>query len=240
MTEPNPTPPRLPPTPAATSLLWAIGIIYLLTAALSGGLQPRLSVLVFLGAKVNELIAAGAYWRLLSATFLHGSLIHILFNGYALYALGPETERIYGTRRFLALYFLAGLGGSLASYLLSPSVSVGASGAIFGLIGGLGIFYYLNRAVLGNFGKAQVQNMATVALINLFIGFSAPSIIDNWGHLGGLVGGIVAGWALAPRFMVDPGFYPPLMRRTYPAQGWMWAVALVLVMLVMVGMLPHA
>ncbi|WP_129628162.1 rhomboid family intramembrane serine protease [Candidatus Oscillochloris fontis] len=240
MTEPNPTPPRLPPAPAAMSLLWAIGIIYLLTAVLSGGMQPSLQILVFLGAKVNELIAAGAYWRLLSATFLHGSLIHIFFNAYALYALGPESERIYGTRRFLALYFLAGLGGSLASYLLSPAISVGASGSIFGLIGGLGIFYYLNRGVLGNFGKAQVQNMATIAIINLFIGFSAPSIIDNWGHLGGLLGGIVAGWALAPRFQVDPGLYPPLIRRTYLAQGWMWAVALLLVMLVLVGVLPHA
>lgn len=230
-----------PRTPAAMALLWAIAIIYVLSSAISLSLfQPSLSALVFLGAKVNDLIAQGQYWRLLTATFLHANLIHIFFNGYALYVLGPETERIYGTGRFLALYFVAGLAGSLASYLISPAISVGASGAIFGLIGGLGMFYYLNREALGAFGKAQVQNMVAIAMINLFIGFAAQGVIDNWGHLGGLLGGALAGVALAPRLQVDSQLYPPVLRRTYPALGPAGVLALLVVIAAMALLLPPA
>ncbi len=231
----------LPRTPATFALLGAIVLVYVISLVLSGGIfQPTLGVLVLLGAKVNSMIAGGAYWRLLTATFLHASLIHIFFNGYALYALGPETERIYETRRFLALYFLAGLSGSLASYLMSSAVSVGASGAIFGLIGGLGVFYYLNRATLGDFGKAQVQNMISIAMINLFIGFASQGTIDNWGHLGGLVGGVLAGLALAPRIQIDTRFVPPLLRREYPALGWAGAAALLGMIAAMALLLPPA
>lgn len=230
-----------PRTPAAMALLWAIVIIYVVSSAISGGLfQPDLATLVLLGAKVNDLIAQGQYWRLLTATFLHANLIHIFFNGYALYALGPEAERIYGTRRFLGLYFLAGLAGSLASYLMSPAISVGASGAIFGLIGGLGVFYYLNRAALGAFGKAQVQNMVAIAMVNLFIGFASQGTIDNWGHMGGLAGGALAGLALAPRLRVNANLYPPALRREYPELGWAGAAVLLLVIAAMALLLPPA
>jgi len=230
-----------PRTPATFALLGAIVLIYIISLVFSGGsFQPSLGALVLLGAKVNVMIAGGAYWRLLTATFLHGSLIHIFFNGYALYALGPEAERIYGTQRFLALYFLAGLGGSLASYLMSRAVSVGASGAIFGLIGGLGMFYYLNRATLGDFGKAQVQNMVSIAMINLFIGFASQGTIDNWGHMGGLIGGALAGFALAPRLQIDSRFSPPLLRREYLDLGWAGAASLLVVMSAMTLLLPHA
>jgi rhomboid protease GluP len=223
------------------ALLGAIVVVYVVSLGLSGGVfQPSQAVLVQLGAKVNDLIAQGAYWRLLTATFLHANLIHIFFNGYALYALGPEAERIYGTRRFLGIYFLAGLAGSLASYLMSSAVSVGASGAIFGLIGGLGVFYYLNRAALGEFGRAQVQNMVAIAMINLFIGFANQGTIDNWGHLGGLAGGALAGLALAPRLRVDARLYPPALRREYPELGWAGAAALLLVMAAMALLLPPA
>ncbi|MEI7772798.1 MAG: rhomboid family intramembrane serine protease [Chloroflexales bacterium] len=237
-----------PRSPAAFALLGAIVIIYLISLGVSlislgasgGVLQPSLDTLVRMGAKVNDMIAGGAYWRLLTATFLHANLIHIFFNGYALYALGPETERIYGTRRFLALYFLAGLAGSLASYGMSAAISVGASGAIFGLIGGLGVFYYLNRAALGAFGKAQVQNMVAIAMVNLFIGFAAQGTIDNWGHMGGLAGGALAGLALAPRLRINAQLYPPVLRREYPTLGWAGAAALLAVMATMALLLPPA
>jgi rhomboid protease GluP len=233
--------PARPRSPAALALLGAIVIIYVISLLVSGGFfQPTLPALVLLGAKDNNLIQQGQYWRLLTATFLHGNLIHIFFNGYALYALGPEAERIYGLRRFLALYFLAGLAGSLASYLMSPSISVGASGAIFGLIGGLGMFYYLSREALGDFGKAQVQNMVAIAMINLFIGFANQGVIDNWGHLGGLVGGALAGLALAPRLQVDAQLYPPVLRRSYPDLGWAGAAALLLAIAAMALLLPPA
>ncbi len=240
--------PARPRTPAAFAMLGAIMLIYVASLGLSvvfyglnsGVFQPNLATLVLMGAKVNDRIARGDYWRLLTATFLHANLIHIFFNGYALYALGPETERIYGTWRFLGLYVLAGLAGSLASYLMSPAISVGASGAIFGMIGGLGVFYYLNRATLGDFGKAQVQNMVTIAMVNLFIGFAAQGTIDNWGHMGGLVGGALAGLTLAPRIQIDSRIYPPVFQRDYPALGWAGAAALLLMIAAMVRLLPPA
>jgi rhomboid protease GluP len=239
-----PEPPAQPPQRrvyASIVLVWIIGSIYVLTVVLSGNFtQPSLPVLVVLGAKVNDLIAAGQYWRLLTATLLHASLLHIFFNGFALYALGPETERIYGTRRFLALYWLAGLSGSIASYALSPAPAVGASGAIFGLIGGLGVFYYRNRQILGQFGRAQLRGMLAIAGINLLIGFAAQGTIDNWGHMGGLVGGALAGLALAPRLEVAPHIYPPVLRREFPSNGWAAAGALLVALVLLAGVLPPA
>ncbi len=225
---------------ASMALLWAIVLVYIISCTLSGSFfQPSNGALALLGWKQNDLIAAGEYWRLLTATFLHGSLIHIFFNSYALFSLGPESERIYGTGRFLILYFLSGLAGSVASYLFSPAPAVGASGAIFGLIGGLGIFYYLSRQALGNFGRQQVQGMVAIALINLFIGFSVPGI-DNWGHMGGLVGGALAGLALAPRITLDQQLYPPVLLRRSPPYGWAGALAVLAAMAALVALLPPA
>ncbi|MCS6880611.1 MAG: rhomboid family intramembrane serine protease [Oscillochloridaceae bacterium] len=242
----GPPPPRTPVLlarrPRATWVLMAaILLMYGLSVLLSGALfQPDLRALLALGAKENSLIDAGQYWRLVSATFLHANLVHIFFNSFALYVLGPETERIYGTPRFLALYFLAGIGGSVASYLLSPAPAVGASGAIFGLIGGLGIFYFLNRAILGEFGRAQLQSMVAIAVINLIIGFSSAGVIDNWGHLGGLIVGALAALALAPRLRLDPRFSAPLLVRSAPPWGWAVAAALCIAMIALAVLLPGA
>ncbi|NJN17171.1 MAG: rhomboid family intramembrane serine protease [Oscillochloris sp.] len=226
---------------AAILMLWAIGLVYLVSGFLSGSLfQPTLPVLIALGAKENTLIANGEYWRLIGAMFLHGNLIHIFFNGYALFALGPETERIYGTGRFLVLYFLAGIAGSVASYALSPEPSVGASGAIFGLIGALGMFYYLNRAALGEFGRMQIQSMAAIVMINLIIGFSAQGTIDNWGHMGGLVGGVLSALALAPRLEIDERFTPPVLTRRTIAYDWAGAGAILLGLIGLVLIIPPA
>ncbi|RRR75389.1 MAG: rhomboid family intramembrane serine protease [Candidatus Viridilinea halotolerans] len=239
--------PPQPPIPwAVYTLIGLIVAVYLLSILLNvllgqgGFFQPSLFVLLLLGAKENSLIDGGQYWRLITATFLHGNLIHIFFNSFALYALGPECERIYGLKRFLVLYFLAGLGGSVASYLMSPAPSVGASGAVFGLIGGLGMFFYLSRAALGEFGKAQVQSMAAIAGINLVIGFSAAGVIDNWGHMGGMVIGALVGTALAPRLSVDQRFFPPLMTRAYPPWGTTATVAVGGTLVLLALLLPGA
>jgi rhomboid protease GluP len=186
-----------------------------------------------LGAKSNAAIKLrGEYYRLLSAMFLHAGLFHIGFNAYALYALGPETERLYGTPRFLALYFISGLASSIASYALTPSDGVGASGAIFGLIGGLAAFYYTSRRLLGEIARRQIGSLITVIMINLFIGFSTPRI-DNTAHIGGLIGGALVGWLIAPRFEVDERIYPPIIvRRSLPlAWGWTFGVLALLVFL---------
>jgi rhomboid protease GluP len=233
--------PQAAPPRASWVILTAIVLLYVASSLLSGSLvQPELPALVLLGAKVNSLIEAGELWRLIGAMFLHGSLLHIFFNGYALYALGPESEQIYGTRRFLALYFLSGIGGSVLSFLFSPNPAVGASGAIFGLMGGLGLFYYLNRRVLGATGRMQVQNIVAIGCINLLIGFAAAGTIDNFGHLGGLLAGLAAGYALAPRFGVDTRLYPPVVVRQFPPWGWGAVVGLLLLLLAAALLLPGA
>jgi len=224
--------------PRAVWVLLAINvIIFLLSGLLSRNLfSPSNSVLDLLGAKVNSLIQAGQYWRLITAMFLHGSLLHIGFNAYALYVLGPEAERIYGTPRFLALYFIAGLAGGVASYALTPRDSVGASGAIFGLIGGLAAFYYVSRGLLGEISRQQLGNLITVIMINLFIGFSSP-VIDNTAHIGGLIGGAAIGWMLAPRFQVDERLYPPqVVRRGWPL-AWPGTLGLLALLVLLVSVI---
>lgn len=213
------------------ALLDAIGIGQSLTRSLLGPATPAglglTDLIQALGMKSNQgIYANGEYYRLLTAIFLHGGIAHIGFNSYALYALGPEAERLFGTARFLTIYFLAGLAGSLASYRFNISPSLGASGAIFGLIGALGAFYYVQRRLLGEFSQAQLTNIGGIAAINLLIGFTLPGI-DNWGHLGGLVCGAVAGLLLAPRFAIDARFLPPqVVRRSNGPLAWLGALGI--------------
>lgn len=191
---------------------------------------PVSLVISALGAKDNAAIAVdGEYYRFLTAMFLHGGLLHLAFNGYALYSLGAEAERIYGTPRFLLLYLIAGLAGGVASYAFSPYRSVGASGAIFGLIGGLAAFYYASRGFLGEIARQQLGSLITVIMINLFIGFSTP-MIDNYAHIGGLVGGAALGLLLAPRLDLDTRLYPPEARRRNLPLDWLWALGLALLL----------
>lgn len=134
----------------------------------------------------------GEWWRLFTSAFLHGSFIHIAFNMYVLFFLGPTLERILGHTRFLILYILAAFGGSVASYWFSDmnTVSVGASGAIFGLMGAL--------VVAGRRLKYDITQVLVLLGINVVIGFISPSV-DWRAHLGGLVTG-----ALVAAIMVFP------------------------------------
>jgi len=146
------------------------------------------SQLVYFGAKVNGLIASGQYWRLFTAMFLHVGVMHLLFNSYALYVYGPIVEKLYGKIRFAVIYILSGLMGSLFSYILSPNPAAGASGAIFGLMGSLLYFRKRNRTL---FQRTFGPGLFIVIGINLLLGFIQPGI-DNWGHIGGLIGGFLA------------------------------------------------
>lgn len=156
-------------------------------------------VLYFFGMKVNEEIVNGQVWRLFTAMFLHIGAIHLLFNLYALYALGPMVEGYFGHARFTAIYLIGGLFGSLASYAFSPSPSAGASGAIFGLAGATTVYFLRYRNNFGQRGRAILQNMLVVIGINLVFGLSMSGI-DNWGHMGGLVGGALVAWGLLPQY----------------------------------------
>ncbi|HEX9115982.1 MAG TPA: rhomboid family intramembrane serine protease [Anaerolineae bacterium] len=178
-----------------------------------------LNILVAYGSEINGLVSLGGYWRLLTAMFLHFSIAHVVFNGWALLSLGQEVESLYGARRFLLIYFLSGLFSGMVSYLLAPLnwllvPSAGASGAIFGIVGADVAFFLTNRRSMGNLGQRQLINLAILIAINLAIGFSPGSGINNYAHLGGLVGGLLLGLGLAPRFgLAWDGFQPYVANR---------------------------
>ncbi len=153
------------------------------------------------GLKVNELILAGQFWRLITPVFLHANLLHIGFNMYALYVLGPELERHFGHMPFLALYLLSGFAGVVLSFLLTQSPSLGASTAIFGLLAAQGTFVYLNQKLFGRRAQLMLRNIINIALINLLIGLTPG--IDNWGHVGGLLGGGLFSLIAAPVYRVE-------------------------------------
>ncbi|MFQ5408334.1 MAG: rhomboid family intramembrane serine protease [Anaerolineales bacterium] len=158
---------------------------------------PVASNLVFaLGAKVNAAIVAGDYYRLLTMIFLHGGFVHVAFNSYALYVIGPSVERPFGHARFALVYLLAGITGSIFSFVFNPHPAVGASGAIFGLIGAIGVYLFSHRKIFGPQARKQLNGILMITVINLAIGLNPG--IDNWAHVGGLVGGVVLGWLLGP------------------------------------------
>ncbi|PYG86873.1 rhomboid protease GluP [Ruminiclostridium sufflavum DSM 19573] len=167
---------------AANVLVWlALRLLSLKTGETYGNL------LVPYGAKVNSLIMEGQYWRFISAMFLHSNEVHLLLNCFSLYLLGTQVEKLFGHIKMTAVYFAAGLMGSVASFAFSPNASVGASGAIFGLMGAM-LFFAIKRPSLmkSSFGA----NLVTILVVNLVYGFMNAGI-DNSAHLGGLVGGFL-------------------------------------------------
>src|SRR5688572_28961916 len=154
-----------------------------------------------LGAKFNPAIASGEYWRLLASAFLHLNLTHILFNMLGLLTFGRLAEMIFGHTRFIAIYLISALGGSLLSYLFSPYLSVGASGAFFGIAGALCVFFLLNRHVRQISAQGQLSGLLVMLAINGVFGFVQQNV-DNFGHAGGLLAGAVVGGVLSPRLTV--------------------------------------
>jgi rhomboid protease GluP len=152
------------------------------------------------GAKSRPEMIAGQVWRFVTPIFLHVSLPHLLVNMYSLYAIGPAVERFFGTPRFIAVYMLSGISGVLFSLALSPYPSAGASGSIFGLLGALAAFLYLHRTLFGRFGRLQLRQLVLVAVLNLALGLMPG--IDNWGHVGGLLAGVMLTWAIGPAYRV--------------------------------------
>lgn len=156
------------------------------------------------GAKFGPYISIRhEYWRLITPIFLHGSVMHLLFNMYALFTLGPALEHYYGHFNFLRFYLICGFAGNVLSYIVSPgTVSVGASTSLFGLIAAQAMFLFKNRALLRNPRRA-IQNIGFVIIINLMLGLRGN--IDNWGHLGGLFCGLLLSWLCGPElgFLYD-------------------------------------
>jgi membrane associated rhomboid family serine protease len=144
-------------------------------------------LVLFTGMKVNELLADGQWWRLISSQFVHLGFMHIAFNAYGLYVLGPMVERFYGWKRFLLLYLSSGTAGALASYFFVDAHSGGASGAIYGLVGVLLVFGFKYRRELPKrVSKALTFGMLPWVIFSLGIGFLESLPMDNAAHLGGL------------------------------------------------------
>jgi rhomboid protease GluP len=170
------------------SIIGITAVIYILQLASQALVQTDIPVALF--AKANDLIRAGQLWRLLTPALVHGSIAHIGFNMYALFSFGTGLERHFGHKRFLLLYVLGAFTGNVMSFLFSAGYSVGASTAIFGLLGAEAVFLIQNRKLFAGQFRSAIGNIIFIAAINLFIIGSLPGI-DNWGHIGGLLGGLI-------------------------------------------------
>lgn len=251
---PTPEPPsepqitlRIPLVPArATYILLAIN---LLVFGL-GMVSPRMERDLFItGAnRAYEVLVQGEYYRLFTSMFLHGSLMHIFFNMYALYIIGRGIEPVFGSVRFSLIYLLGGLAGSIFSVVMgNPDPftgvpSVGASGAVFALFGAEMIYLYRHRKLMGERASRQLRSLLMLLGINLFIGLaswvgSSAIRIDNWAHLGGLAGGLALTWLLGPIFSakLDPEQpYRLIAEDTNTLQKNYWLVSIYGIVLVAV------
>jgi rhomboid protease GluP len=183
----------------ARALVGLMVLVFAVTVLLGGGLlQVDARVHVALGSNYGPFTLEGQWWRLLTAQFLHFGLIHIAFNAMALWQLGPLAERLFGRWHFLLLFLIAGVGGGFGTLIWHPQVnSAGASGAIFGLIGGL--LAFVSRRDLG-VPLALMNNLRRSFLsfggFSLAAGFLLPGV-DNAAHVGGLATGFLLGLVLA-------------------------------------------
>ncbi|HIS87794.1 MAG TPA: rhomboid family intramembrane serine protease [Candidatus Caccenecus avistercoris] len=168
-----------------TPIIIAICVLVFIAMYIWGrGSEDTITLLMF-GANFRPLVQAGEVWRLATSMFLHIGIIHLLVNMYSLLIIGRQLESFLGKWKFLIVYLGSGILGSLLSVVIHSSISAGASGAIFGLLGSLLYFGYHYRLYLGTVLKTQV---IPIIIINLLIGFMVPGI-DNFAHIGGLVGG---------------------------------------------------
>lgn len=187
-------------TPVTLLLLAAIAAGFLLEIRAGGSTDPQ--ALMTLGANQAARVWSGEWWRLVASMFLHDGLLHIAFNGWALYQLGSLFELWLGSPRLLLTYFAAGISGSLASVLWNTHLggdalfrpSVGASGAIFGLLGALIAFLLRRRSSLTPLAKSLLRQLLFWAGINIVMGVSVR-LIDNAAHMGGLAAGLLLGLA---------------------------------------------
>ncbi len=202
-------------TPNVTYILIAINVAIFLLRAFSRQLDSQL----FIWGAIHppDVLIKGEYYRLFTGMFLHAGIFdplgnyelgfssHLIFNMYALYAVGSSMERLFGHARFLIIYLMGGLTGSLLTTILSSSdiYSLGASGAIFSIIGAEFVYLYHHRKLMGAAGLARRRSLIIFAAMTLVGGLlsNLPGSviqIDNWGHIGGLIGGLVLSWFICP------------------------------------------
>ena len=181
-----------------TSALIAVNVVVAAAVALYFGATADVGGLARAGGNLKSAVAAGEWWRLSSSMFLHAGLLHLAINMYGLWILGKLVEQIYGPLRLFGLYVFAGLCGSLASLAFGgPMMSVGASGAVFGLLGAATVELALHRdAYPPRWRKSLLGNFLFLIIANVLIGFEGA--IDQAAHMGGLIAGGVAAVVLSP------------------------------------------
>lgn len=185
------------PTQSSAPVTFGLLAVYVTVFALGVLTGGARSPITLVGAQINDLVLAGQWWRVLTATMLHAGITHLLFNGYALYILGPTLEQRVGSAAFAALYLAAGLAGGIAFLLSDPGPpAVGASGAIFGLFGTWLAASWANRDTPQ--GRAGLSQLGVLLLINLALPLFIPGIAWE-AHVAGLVVGLVVGLAWATR-----------------------------------------
>lgn len=170
--------------PYITYILMGINVLIFLLSILLGNYDSIINRFCVHGPSIR----AGEYYRLITGIFLHGSIMHLFFNMYALYVIGSQIENYFGRIKYLIIYLVSGLMGALFSMIFGGNIpSIGASGAIFGLMGSLLYFGYHYRVYLGNVLKTQ---LIPLILFNLVLGFILSGV-DNFAHIGGLIGGVL-------------------------------------------------
>lgn len=184
-----------------TNILIALNVLtYMVLALLSQNIiDISQDALINMGGQVNILVAQGEFWRIFTTMFLHAGIAHVGLNMLSLFFIGPAVELFYGKWRYLVIYLASGIVGGIASYLMLPQavLLVGASGAIAGIFGALGAFFFVNRRALGAAANAMLGQWLFWLLINVAFGFSNTNI--GWqAHLGGLVSGLILGVVLLP------------------------------------------
>jgi len=211
--------------PMVTYVLIGVTVLVYLLQGFSASLSPNGYDWPFmLGGKINELILQGQVWRLVTPALLHGSLLHIAFNMYALFSLGSSLERYYGHGRFLLLYVIGAFCGNSLSFLLSPNPSLGASTAVFGLVAAEGVFIYRNRKLFGARARTMLTNLVLIVIVNLMIGLQPG--IDNWGHLGGLIGGGAFAWMAGPLLQVQQTYTGYELTDSRTDNNLLWGILL--------------
>lgn len=175
--------------PMITYWLIAVNVILYVIPILFGQYNDLINNYSVWGPAIRE----GQYYRLLTGIFLHGGILHLLFNCYALYVIGAQVENFLGRIKFIIIYLVSGITGALFSVIFGGNfASIGASGAIFGLLGALVYFGYHYRVYLGTVIKSQI---IPLIVLNLLLGFCVSGI-DNFAHVGGLIGGTLMSIAL--------------------------------------------
>lgn len=177
-----------------TNILITVCLVMFLLTIVAGKGVIRNDVLYLFGANYPPAIQANIIniYRFITCAFLHGSFIHLLCNMYSLFVLGTQVETFLGKTKFLLIYIISAITGSLMSFVFGSYLSIGASGAIFGLMGSLLYFGYHYRLYIGSAIKNQI---IPIIILNLAFGFMLPGI-DNFAHIGGLVGGYLSTMAL--------------------------------------------